>query len=363
MSEPDSTEEKVATRTIRYVASPGFAPLLAQTGSSLLVSTYHAGKVAMIGTHQNELVIEFHNFELAMGLALHPRMLAVGARHDIWFLHAQPDVPGSIEPVGKYDACLLTRKATHTGTIHGHEMAFCGDELWVANTLFSCLCTLDERYHFVPRWKPKFISELKGPEDRCHLNGITRSADGKRIQYVSALGTSNEPQGWRPNKVGGGVIIDVASNEIVASGFAMPHSPRLHEGRLYILNSGLGELQQVDPANGKCTTVEKFPGYARGMSMLGPLAFVGLSQIRETAVFGGVPIAENRAELKCGVGVVDLRSGKTVATLEFVEGVEEIFDVQVAPGVRCPAIRGPHLPQDAHPPIWIVPPLGTVPMP
>jgi uncharacterized protein (TIGR03032 family) len=359
MGPVEESADEGKTRTMRYVASAGFAPLLAQLGSSLLVSTYHAGKVVTIGTYQNELVIEFHNFELAMGMALHPRMLAVGARHDIWFLHAQPDLPATIEPRGKYDACLLTRKAMHTGTIHGHEMAFCGEELWVANTLFSCLCTLDERFHFVPRWKPKFISELKGPEDRCHLNGITRSADGTRIQYVTCLGDSNEPQGWRANKASGGVLIDVASNEIVSRGFAMPHSPRLYNGQLYVLDSGRGTLQTVDAASGARTNIETFPGYARGMSFIGPIAFVGLSKIRETAVFGGVPIAEQRDSLRCGVAAVDLQSGRTVATLEFVEGVEEIFEVQAAPGVRCPAIRGPHLPIDGHPPIWIVPPLGA----
>jgi uncharacterized protein (TIGR03032 family) len=355
---PDSPEpEKM--RTVRFVASPGFAPLLAQLGSSLLVSTYHAGKVVTIGTHNGELVIEFHNFELAMGMALHPRQLAVGARHDIWFLQAQPELAATIEPAGRYDACLLTRRSIHTGTIHGHEMAFCGEELWVANTLFSCLCTLDERFHFVPRWKPKFISELRGPEDRCHLNGLTRSADGSRIQYVTCLGATNDPQGWRANKASGGVLLDVATSEIVAQGFAMPHSPRLHDGRLYVLDSGCGALQTVDERSGARTTVETFPGYARGMALLGPWAFVGLSRIRETAVFGGVPIAEKRDELRCGVAVVDLRSGRTVATLEFAEGVEELFDVQVCPGVRCLAMRGPHLPLDGQSPVWVVPPLGA----
>ena len=357
MTETETNESpERPMRQVRYIPSDHFVPLLSQLGASLLVSTYHAGKVVTIGTQDQSLVLEVHNFELAMGLALHPRQLAVGTRQEIWFLQSVPDVAATIEPSGKYDACLLARKAHFTGNIHGHEMAFCGDDLWICNTLFSCLSTLDERYHFVPRWKPKFISAIAGPEDRCHLNGLA-PVDG-RIKYVTAMSETDVAQGWRPHKVEGGVVIDVASSEIVTRGLAMPHSPRVYEGKLWVLDSGRGALCLVDEKNGQRTVVTTFPGYCRGLSFLGPFAFVGLSRIRETAVFGGVPIAENRDALKCGIAVVDLRTGSSVASFEFAEGVEEIFDVRVVPGVRCHALRGPHVAEDQQSPIWVVPPLG-----
>ncbi|HJZ55247.1 MAG TPA: DUF4915 domain-containing protein, partial [Gemmataceae bacterium] len=56
-----------------------------------------------------------------------------------------------------------------------------------------------------------------------------------------------------------------------------------------------------------------------------------------------------------GVGVVDLATGQTVAHLEFKAGVDEIFDVQVLPGVRLPAISGPFPGQDGTQTIWTVP--------
>jgi hypothetical protein len=68
-----------------------------------------------------------------------------------------------------------------------------------------------------------------------------------------------------------------------------------------------------------------------------------------------MPIAARRPELKCGVGVVDLGTGGLVAHLEFVTGVEEIFDVQVVPGARCPAVSGPYPNLDSAAPIWTVP--------
>jgi uncharacterized protein (TIGR03032 family) len=114
-------------------------------------------------------------------------------------------------------------------------------------------------------------------------------------------------------------------------------------------------LVLVDPQSGKSQTVTELPGYVRGLALHDRFAFVGLSKIRETATFGGMPIAQRRPELKCGVGAVDLVTGRLVAHLEFVTGVEEIFDVQVVTGARCPALSGPYPTLDGAAPIWVVP--------
>ena len=146
--------------------------------------------------------------------------------------------------------------------------------------------------------------------------------------------------GWRANKPHGGCLIDVRSGEIVSRGLSMPHSPRWHDGRLWVLESGTGQLVLVDPATGHRQTVAELPGFARGLALRGPYAFVGLSKIRPTSAMDGVPLAERRDELKCGVAVVDLRSGRVSALLEFQTAVEEIFDVQLLPGLRLPEVIG-----------------------
>ena len=222
----------------------------------------------------------------------------------------------------------------------------------MANTLFSCLCTIDDRHSFVPRWRPGFISAYV-PEDRCHLNGM--AMDGGKPRFVTVFGLSDSRGGWRPGRVTGGCLIDVASGEVVATGLAMPHSPRIHDGRVWLLDSGTGRLVQIDATNGKAETVAELPGYTRGLAMAGPLAFVGLSRIRETSTFGGVPIADHRQSLKCGVAIVDLLAGRPIGLLEFHSGIEEIFDVQLLPGVRSAALNGPHPDVDGQPPIWLAP--------
>src|SRR5262249_55882145 len=159
----------------------------------------------------------------------------------------------------------------------------------------------------------------------------------------------------RPSKATTGCLIDVESGETVIRGLAMPHSPRVHQGKVWLLDSGRGRLVLADMQHGTVATVIELPGYTRGLSMLGTFAFVGLSRIRETSTFGGLPIANDRETLKCGVAVVDLVSGRQMAFLEFHSGVEEIFDVQLLPGIRSPVMSGPHPHLDNRAPIWRVP--------
>ncbi|MDX1965262.1 MAG: TIGR03032 family protein [Pirellulales bacterium] len=345
-------------REFRYRHSSNLPAVLRELRCSLLVSTYQVGKLLTVGTVTQPdgsaaLHFSFHSYDQAMGVAVRPHRLAVGAKCAIWLHDAAPDIAPRITPAGQFDRCYLARRAYVTGGIHCHELAWDGGgELWVVNTLFSCLATLDERHSFVPQWRPPFITQLAG-EDRCHLNGLAMR-DG-RPGFVTIMAPSDTPAGWRERKESTGLVMDVETRQPVTQGLAMPHSPRWHDRGLWVLNSGCGTLEKVDQGSGKRDIVETLPGYTRGLAFSGSVAFVGLSRIRETSVFGGLPIARQRESLKCGVGVVDLAAGRTIATLEFETGVEEIFDVQVLPETRCPAICGPRPDQDGAQDMWVVP--------
>ena len=120
----------------------------------------------------------------------------------------------------------------------------------------------------------------------------------------------------------------------------MPHSPRWHDGRLWVLESGKGTLSVADLDAGTVETVAHLPGFTRGLAFAGPYAFVGLSQVREH-LFGGIPLTEDLDQRVCGVWVVDTRSGEIVGFLRFEGAVQEIYDVQLLRGRRWPEIVEP----------------------
>jgi uncharacterized protein (TIGR03032 family) len=321
---------------LRAVHTPNFPALLRQLGASLLVTTYQAGKLVMVRDDGDHLNTHFRTFPAPMGMALAGDRLAIGTSLQVWEYVNVPAVAARLDPPGRHDACYLPRSSHVTGNIHIHEMAWgAGGELWVVNTRFSCLCTLDGSASFAPRWRPPFVSALE-PTDRCHLNGMGM-VDG-RPKYVTALGETDTPAGWRADKARGGVLIDVDSGEVMTRGLSMPHSPRWYGGRLWVCESGAGTLGFVDLDTGKYEAVAEVPGFTRGVEFAGNFAFVGLSQVRESAVFSGIPITERlTAEQRtCGVCVIDLTSGQAVALLRFTSGVQEVFAVTVLPGKRYP---------------------------
>jgi uncharacterized protein (TIGR03032 family) len=360
-SEAPSASTNEEPPPLHAVHTPNFPALLRELGASLLVTTYQAGRLVLVRDEGDHLNTHFRGFQAPMGMALDGDRLAIGTRTQVWEFVNVPAVAARLDPSGRHDACYLPRSSHFTGDIQIHEMAWGNHrgqeneaepaahqspltthhspgeaELWVVNTRFSCLCTLDRSASFRPRWRPSFVSELE-PSDRCHLNGLGM-VEGKP-KYVTALGETDTMGGWRQNKANGGVVIDVDSGAVLARGLSMPHSPRWYAGRLWVCESGAGTFGFIDPNTGKYEPVAEVPGFTRGLDFAGDFAFVGLSQVRESAVFSGISITERLAEHErtCGVCVIDLRSGQVIALLRFETAVQEVFAVTVL-GRRFPEL-------------------------
>jgi uncharacterized protein (TIGR03032 family) len=322
---------------VQCAASPGFPEWLADSGGSLVVSTYQAGKVAMIGWDGRQVTLLMRQFDKPLGVAVEGSRIALATRYDVTLFANAPLLATEYleDQPGRYDALYLPRATYHTGDLHAHDVVFQSGEVLLVNTRFSCLARLTSAHNFLPVWRPSFVTDLV-PEDRCHLNGVAL-VEG-RPKYVTALGTTDVPGAWRANKAAGGVLVDIDSGQIVLGGMSMPHSPRWHDGRLWVLNSGTGEVWRVEPSGGRFEVVCGLPGYLRGLCFVGPYALVGLCKIRERHIFGGLPIQQRCEKLLCGVAVVDLRSGAVPAMFEFTAGCEELYDVQFLPGIRRPMI-------------------------
>ena len=329
----EASNEGAALRSVHTANLPA---LFDRLQISLVVSTYQAGKAIVVRNDGGALNTHFRTFAKPMGIAADHTRLTIGGANTVWEYRNMPAVAEKLEPPGKHDACFLPRRIHVSGDIDIHELAWDSkNELWVVNTRFCCLCTLDVDHSFYPRWRPPFVSAL-APEDRCHLNGLAM-VDG-RPKYVTALGETDTAGGWRANKARGGILMDIETNEILLRGLSMPHSPRWYQGKLWVLESGEGTLALVDLERRTWSAVAQVPGFTRGIDFVGPLAFIGLSQVRESAVFSGIPLVQRLKERTCGVWIVNIENGQTVGFLRFEAGVQEIFAVQVLPGIRFPEV-------------------------
>lgn len=326
--------QKVAAFTCTH--SPNLPELLHQLNCTIALSTYQAGKVVLISAVNHTRLIQLpRTFAKPMGIAVNASRLAIATLTEvIVFNNAGRMAPNYPQQPNTYDALFLPRATYFTGEVDIHDLHWIGETLLAVNTRFSCLATIDHHFSFTPQWKPFFISKIT-PEDHCHLNGVAFEKD--KPKYVTALGQTDVPEGWRQNKDKGGVVMEVSSNSIIAEGLSMPHSPRIYNNKLYVLESASGNLVCIDPSNGKKEIVVALNGFARGMDKVGDFVFIGLSQLRKKSVaFNDLPIAKK--SVFCGIVVVHLPTAKVVAHLKYENSVEEIYDVRIMPGMRRPGL-------------------------
>jgi uncharacterized protein (TIGR03032 family) len=340
----DAPTPPAATPKLELLPSRQFPNWLAEQNLSLAFTTYQSGKLFLIGVQPNgRLSIFERSFNRAMGLWASPGILFLSTLFQLWRFD------DALEPGQTYqghDRLYVPQVAWTTGDLDIHDVAQdAKGRIVFVNTLFGCLATISEAHSFVPLWQPPFVSRLAA-EDRCHLNGLALK-DG-RAAYVTAVSRSDVADGWRDRRTGGGVLVDVAANEIVLEGLSMPHSPRWHDAgdgeRLWLLDSGTGWFGYVDLERGRFERVAFCPGYSRGLAFCGPFAVIGLSKPRENRTFTGLPLDEELArcdaEARCGLMVVDLRTSDAVHWLRIEGVVEELYDVAVLPGVRRPMAIG-----------------------
>ncbi|MEM1277627.1 MAG: TIGR03032 family protein [Pseudomonadota bacterium] len=342
-------DTKEPQQQLQIRASRLFVPWLSDLGASLAFTTYQAGKLFLIGINpEGKLSVFERTFQRSMGLGVakgRPGTFYMSALYQLWRFENFLD-PGEMHE--GYDAVYVPIAGHTTGDIDIHDIHANGSErpIFVA-TRFNCLARVSQEVSFEPVWKPPFIDRIAA-EDRCHLNGMampeTEGEVGGLPAYVTCVSKTNVADGWRENRLGGGIVVDVASGEVIASGLSMPHSPRLHDGKLWILQSGTGEFGSVDLKTGLFQPVCFLPGFARGVSFAGNHAIIGLSRPRSEASFTGLPVNE-RLKLegispKCGLVVVNLKTGDLEHSFEIDGVVEELYDVAILPGIRRPMALG-----------------------
>lgn len=338
-------EEKIQapeTPRLEFMASRQFTSWLYEQRISLAFTTYQTGKLFFIGLQPNgQLSIFERTFNRCMGLWADPgtQTLWMSTLYQLWrFENFLPPA----QMANGYDRMYVPKIAYTTGDLDIHDIVVEQSErLLFVNTLFGCVATLSEAHSFEMVWEAPFLSKLAA-EDRCHLNGL--ALENGVARYTTAVSQSDVVDGWREHRRDGGCVMDMTTDQVIAAGLSMPHSPRVYRDKLWILNSGTGDLGFVDRSTGAFTPTTFCPGYPRGLAFHDQYAIVGLSKPRQNKTFEGLALQENLAtkktEARCGLQIIDLQTGDVVHWLRIEGIVEELYDVVVLPGVMRPMAIG-----------------------
>jgi len=330
---PSYIEKTLPTKSqLRCRARGEFAQWLAESGGSLAITTYSSGKLVLVSSIEGCLRFRTHRFTRPMGIALEGDQLALAVRKQVLLFRRHSSKPNT----------FTLRRRYNTGKVDAHDVAWGNRGIYFANTRHNNISRVSAARvsnpgHFVPCWQPPFIQGVVR-DDHCHLNGLGMRK-GKPAMATAFCATGHQG-GWREqDRMTGGVLLDVRQNEIVADGLCMPHSPRWHEGRWWLCNSGHGLLSAIDPLSGECTEVCALPGFTRGLCLVGNHALVGLSKIRRKHILDAPPVRARHKKISAGVALVDLVSGRQTGRLEFTGGGREVFEVLFLPDTLKPSLQ------------------------
>ncbi len=306
--------------------SAGLARWMVDESVSLGFS--HTNKVVGVSADLAGLHFSTADYDRVTVLASGPNdSLWIAADHELWML-ANAVPAGSRSPTGA-DRQYVPRTGRLLGRVRPADLGFLSDETPVfCSVTLSCVGVPHRSLSMTPVWAPTWISDIL-PETRCRLTGLC-TRDGE-LAAVTSASMSDAPDGWRSDMVNGGVVVDPSTDEILLDRIGLPHSPRWHAGRLWVLSAATGEFGFVE--NHRYEVVTRLDGFARGMSLFGRWAVVGLSGSRWDELVADLPLGDRlkrRGERPVsGLAVIDIESGRVEHQLVLDGTAREVSDVVV----------------------------------
>lgn len=241
-----------------------------------------------------------------------------------------------------FDRNYLPRMLWYTGDVDAHDVAVDDQGPVLAATAFDALVRPSEDHSFEIAWQPPFVAGEARHGDRCHLNGVA-TRDGS-LYAATLTAATTAPDAWKDQRIDGGQVWSIPEGRPLAEGLCMPHSPRWHDGALYLHESGHARLIRLT-GSGRIEPVVDLPGFPRGLAFIGRFAVVGLSRPRTSGSLQRLPFVKalraRRQQPRCGLAIVDLHTSRVVEHLD-IEGelIHELYDVALLPSTRRPSLTG-----------------------
>jgi uncharacterized protein (TIGR03032 family) len=329
---------RVDPALLRYRTSGKFWDCLESAGLTLLVTREYEHLVIALSVSRGRPVVSYLPLP-------HPSGLAVDRRQHIVHVAStrNPNQVFDLAPVSELmprpdvkkraprrPTLMPTRARLLPGSLYIHDLAFIGRQLFANAVGYNAVVRIAER-GFDFAWWPRCAETRTGAliqQNHLQLNSIAAGASLRSSFFTASTdAVSHRRPGHANFPVDGrGVVFSGASREPIAFGLTRPHSARLANGRLWLLNSGYGEYGFIDGRS--FHAVATLPGWTRGLSFHGRFAFVGTSRVLPRFRQYAPGLKTDNAT--CGVHALDARSGRVLGSLTWPAG-NQIFGIEWMP--------------------------------
>jgi len=234
------------------------------------------------------------------------------------------------------------------GCLYIHDLAMIDGELHANSVGQNAVVKIFRSGRAEKAWWPKCIESDSGPvfgQNHLQLNSI---ASGPTLEDSFFSASTDQITELRPGDPSfpvdrRGVIFSGKTRETLVRGLTRPHSARFHAGRIWIDNSGYGEVGFVDDEK-QFEPVATLPGWTRGLCFCKNVAFVGVSRVlpRFRNYAPGLDVDTSR----CGIHALDIESGRLLGSIYWPYG-SQIFSIEWVPtgfatGAAFPSDRRHH---------------------
>ncbi len=220
---------------------------------------------------------------------------------------------------------LPVRTVYYPGSLYLHDLAMIDGNLHGTATGHNTVVRLNDNGQHEAVWWPRCVERRGRPITDRNLLQLNTVAAGETLARSFVGASTDRLSARRPGHRNfavdrRGVLFDGATRETLVRGLTRPHSARLVDGRVWVANSGYGELGVC--ADGAFTAVARLPGWVRGLCVVGGVAFAGTSRVIPRFRHYAPGVDADRAV--CAVHAVDLGSGRVLGRLTWPSG-NQIF--------------------------------------
>jgi len=326
-------------RTFEYRVRGPWWDLLDEAGITLLASREYEHFVLAMNGHGGRGHLSYMPLPHPSGLAVdrdNNRLLIASTRNPNQVIEMQAiSCVSSRRGGGASEAVRSSLVPKRTwffpGSLYLHDLAFIGGKLHgnaVGQNAVVCFSD-DGTYKRV--WWPNSLDALGAERfDRNYLQ-LNSIAAGDELKSSFFSASVDAPSGRRPGHRNflvdkRGVIFGGKTRQPICTGLTRPHSARLHQGQIWVDNSGYGEVGIVREK--KLEVVARLKGWTRGICCRPGIAFVGTSRVIPR--FQHYAPGLNMEESVCGIHAISTNNGSVLASIHWPQG-NQIFAIEWLP--------------------------------
>ena len=280
----------------------------------------------MVMPHPSGLVVDRHKGFLYIASTRNPNQVVTLA--PVRSLAGRADVKlGRLRET----PMIPVRSQFFPGCLYVHDLALMNGELHAAAAGINAVVRLGSAGDYQRVWWPRCIEKVGAKAFQQNYLQLNSIAAGSSLSRSYVLASTDVPSRLRPGNPAfpvdrRGVVFSGATRDVMIRGLTRPHSARLHQGRVWLDNSGYGEVGFGQ--DGHFQPAARLAGWTRGLTFHGDIAFVGISRVIPR--FRGYAPGLDVDKSHCGIVALHAKTGTVLGSILWPYG-NQIFGLDWAP--------------------------------